>query len=265
MDASQILKADLNDLIFAGKHKDYGAYDIRRRYPKHVRNATLGAVLFFSLVFLSPVIYRYFNPPEDMHKKKEAVKPTKLGAPPSIDHPAPPPPKVKLPPPPKKIVFIPPIVTPQDVPDDQQMPDNTTPPAPPAPPTPPDDSFDFGSAPPPGPIGPDPNANKVFTFVEQMPTFPGGDQALQNYLGNNIKYPAAARENSIEGLVVLTFVVDENGKISDIKALRELGGGCTDEAIRVVRSMPAWKAGKQNGNPVKVQFNLPVHFQLSGE
>lgn len=106
---------------------------------------------------------------------------------------------------------------------------------------------------------------KPLMFVEQMPTFPGGDQALQEYLYKNIRYPAAARENGIEGTVVLQFVVGSDGSISEIKTLRDVRGGCTDEAIRVVKNMPKWNAGKQNGNAVPVYFNLPVTFKLASE
>ena len=106
---------------------------------------------------------------------------------------------------------------------------------------------------------------QIFTYVEQMPEFPGGTAELQKFLYKNLKYPAAARENGIEGRVVLQFVVDESGHISEITQLRDIGGGCADEAVRVVKMMPPWKAGKQNGNPVKVYFKLPVTFKMSTE
>ena len=96
-----------------------------------------------------------------------------------------------------------------------------------------------------------------------MPTFPGGDAALYKYLGKNIKYPPIARENNITGMVVLKFVINEDGSISDIQVLRDIGGGCAEEAIRVVKKMPNWKPGKQRGKAVKVHFNLPVRFTLN--
>ena len=102
-------------------------------------------------------------------------------------------------------------------------------------------------------------------YVEQMPEFPGGQTELIKYLQKNLRYPAAARENGIEGKVVLQFVVDETGNISDIQTVRDIGGGCAEEAIRVVKSMPPWKPGKQNGNAVKVYFKLPVTFKLGTE
>lgn len=103
---------------------------------------------------------------------------------------------------------------------------------------------------------------EIFTVVEEMPTFPGGDQALLEYMAKNTKYPPLARENGLQGIVVVTFVVDEKGNISNVQVLRGIGGGCDEEAIRVVKSMPAWKPGKQRGMPVRVQYNLPFRFTL---
>jgi protein TonB len=103
---------------------------------------------------------------------------------------------------------------------------------------------------------------KVFTVVEEMPSFPGGEEQLFKYLRNNIKFPAVARENGIQGRVFVTFVVDKDGKVKDAKILRGIGGGCDEEALRVIRNMPDWKAGKQNGRAVSVQYNLPVNFTL---
>ncbi|MCC6385246.1 MAG: TonB family protein [Bacteroidia bacterium] len=104
---------------------------------------------------------------------------------------------------------------------------------------------------------------EIFTIVEEMPEFPGGgEKALLAYLSNNIKYPAIARENGITGTVYVTFEIDQNGKVKDAKVLRGIGGGCDEEALRVVRNMPSWKPGKQRGKPVRVQYNLPVRFVL---
>jgi protein TonB len=108
----------------------------------------------------------------------------------------------------------------------------------------------------------DPDEGKVFTIVEEMPTFPGGEEKMLEYIQRNTKYPAVARENNITGRVYVSFVVDKDGKINNVKVLRGIGGGCDEEAIRVVKSMPDWKAGKQNGRAVQVQFNLPVNFTL---
>lgn len=102
----------------------------------------------------------------------------------------------------------------------------------------------------------------IFTVVESMPEFKGGGAELYKYLGSNIKYPVMAKESGIQGKVYVTFVVERDGSVTDVKLLRGIGGGCDEEAIRVVASMPKWKPGKQRGKPVRVQYNLPVRFTL---
>lgn len=102
----------------------------------------------------------------------------------------------------------------------------------------------------------------IFTVVENDPEFPGGMDALYKYLAQNIKYPQLARDNNITGKVYVTFVVERDGSIANPKVLRDIGGGCGAEAIRVIKSMPKWTPGKQRGKAVRVQFNLPVNFSL---
>ncbi len=103
---------------------------------------------------------------------------------------------------------------------------------------------------------------EIFTVVEAMPEFPGGMAKLMGFLGKNIKYPPLAKESGIQGRVFINFVVEPNGQISNVKVLRGIGGGCDEEAVRVVNSMPKWKPGMQRGKPVRVSYNLPVKFTL---
>lgn len=103
---------------------------------------------------------------------------------------------------------------------------------------------------------------QIFMVVESMPEFPGGEAALTKYLFENIEYPQMAKESGIQGRVFVTFVVERDGKVTDVKVLRGIGGGCDEEAIRVVKNMPKWTPGKQRGKPVRVQFNLPIKFTL---
>ena len=103
-----------------------------------------------------------------------------------------------------------------------------------------------------------------FTVVEQPPDFPGGDEERVKFLRNNIRFPQMAREAGIQGTIYVTFVVSRSGKISNVKILRGIGGGCDEEAIRVIKMMPDWKPGKQNGQAVPVQFNMPIKFTLEG-
>lgn len=105
---------------------------------------------------------------------------------------------------------------------------------------------------------------EIFTVVESMPEFPGGDAARMKFLQDNIKYPQLARESGIQGTVYVTFVVETNGRVTDVRVLRGIGGGCDEEAVRVIQMMPNWNAGKQRGKPVRVQFNMPIRFTLQG-
>jgi protein TonB len=102
-------------------------------------------------------------------------------------------------------------------------------------------------------------SKKVYTYVERMPAPP---YSLPEYLAKNIHYPDAARENNIEGRVVVKFMVDKKGRISDAQVIRGIGGGCDEEALRVVEAMPNWKPGRNKGKRIKVWYNLPIIFKL---
>ena len=104
---------------------------------------------------------------------------------------------------------------------------------------------------------------EIFQIVEEMPAFPGGEAKLMEYVAKNIKYPQIARETGIQGRVFVGFVVEPDGSVSNVKVLRGIGGGCDEEAVRVVKSMPKWKPGKQRGKTVRVSYTLPVVFRLA--
>lgn len=249
-----------NELVFANRNKEYGAYVIRSKYNKRSVLALVSAMLVVLLAVGIPMMVRLLSS-IDFSKKDVLSEEVTLAEPPPIDKTEPPPPPV-IPPPPvqQTIKFTPPVVV-----KDEEVPDEP-------PPTQEEmkdvqistvtqegskDVVDL----PPETTGEE--EGKVFTFVEEMPSFPGGEQKLMEYIGKNIKYPMIAKENGIQGRVYVTFVVDRDGKIKDAKILRGgLGGGLEEEALRVVRSMPDWKAGKQNGRAVQVQYNLPINFQL---
>ncbi len=104
--------------------------------------------------------------------------------------------------------------------------------------------------------------NKIFTVVEQMPMYPGGDAALMQYLSSNIKYPTVAAENGVQGRVVVGFVVEKDGSITDVNVMRSVDPSLDREAMRVVKNMPRWTPGKQNGSAVRVKYQVPVMFRL---
>jgi len=216
-----------------------------------------------------------------MIKPKEAkvadipvVKNVQLAEPPPVDPKKPPPPPPVQPPPPVKptVKFTTPVIKKnEEVKEDEK----------PEPPKPEEnkvvgpakvagtdnpDAIDPGLAPAGTgtgkPVESAPPVDKVFTSVEQVPEFPGGPAALQKYLADHIKYPPQAREDNIQGRVVVQFVVDKDGSVTNIEMKRDIGGGCGKEAVRVVGGMPKWKAGKQNGQAVKVLYILPVTFKL---
>ena len=103
---------------------------------------------------------------------------------------------------------------------------------------------------------------KVFDVVEQMPEFPGGHAALMKWIGNNIKYPAIAEENGIQGRVVCTFVVERDGSITDVQVARSIEPSLDKEAVRVLTMMPKWNPGRQNGEAIRVKYTVPVTFRL---
>ncbi|HLT08046.1 MAG TPA: TonB family protein [Cyclobacteriaceae bacterium] len=106
-------------------------------------------------------------------------------------------------------------------------------------------------------------ADEIFDVVETMPTPPGGMEGWNKYLSNNLKYPTQARRMGIEGTVYVVFVVNTDGSIQDVEILRGIGGGCDEEAKRVVENAPKWEPGKQRGKPVRVKMRLPIRFKLS--
>ena len=118
------------------------------------------------------------------------------------------------------------------------------------------------AAPPPPPAPKPEVATKVFDVVEEMPSFPGGQGALMQYLASNIKYPVVAQENGVQGRVIVSFVVERDGSISDVKVARSVDPSLDREAQRVVKSMPRWSPGKQNGSTVRVKYTVPVVFRL---
>lgn len=264
---TDIKKLDILDVIFMGRNKSYGAYFLRRIYPTHIKKSLLWAVLIFVFFLTLPLwigLIKFGKSNQDKLedvkvelKKLETKKPDE-----KLPPPPPPPPKVEPPKPPSQ-KFTPPVIkkdedVKKEPPKVEDITVNT------ATETVKSTETKYVPQEPPkvesAPV--EDNDSKVFEFVEQNPSFPGGYEALNAYLSKNIKYPPIARENGIEGKVILSFVVDKNGGIRDIKVRRGIGGGCDEEAVRVVKSMPEWKPGKQNGKAVNVMFNLPVNFKL---
>jgi len=253
------------DMVFTGRNQAYGAYEVRKA---NARNSVLGivlAIVLFSASVSAPLIYNLISRNLEDFNKAKVTEVTTLESPPPIDKTQPPPPDVEPPPPLKETVkFTPPVIKPdEEVPDEppptqeklaevdagaktQEGNDNGV-----------DLSLiDDGN----GDVIEEPD--KPFTYVEQMPEFPGGNEALIKYIAEHVKYPAIARENNISGTVYLKFVVNKDGNVGEVEVLRGVGGGCTEEAKRVIKTLPRFTPGKQNGRPVPVYYNVPVKFNL---
>ena len=267
MDISKILKSDYLDILFEGRNKTYGGYELRKKYPTRARNATIGTIVVAALIAAGPVIASKLEKPKP--KPIISMKTVTLTDPPPIepDKPKPPPPPPAPPPPAKPTVkFTPPVIKPnEEVKEDVKPPDekkgevagpvtaagdpnagDLTPPA---------ETPGTGNGPVEAPAAP-----QIFKYVEQMPAFPGD---VQSYLSSHLRYPDAAREANAEGRVIVTFVVDERGGISAVEVARSSGNSELDaEAKRVVNGMPKWTPGKNNGTAVKVYFTLPITFKL---
>jgi protein TonB len=274
MENENLLKRSMDDIVFDGRNKAYGAFQLRRLYDKHMSRAMITGMLFFLLAISSPKILQlikgFIPAAEDELINKEIT----LAEPPPIDPlkpPPPPPPKVDPPPIKDQIKFVPPVVK-----KDEEVLEEEPPP-----PTVEEikdkeistetkegdeDGVDASLAEPGETFAPpvleEPKEEAPFAYVEQMPTFPDGTEAMYKYIYDKIKYPAIARENGIQGQVIVQFVVSKEGDIQNAKIARGIGGGCNEEALRVVNGMPRWKPGKHNGRAVPVTFTLPIKFVL---
>jgi periplasmic protein TonB len=266
---------DLLDLVFENKNREYGAFLLRRNYPTNMRNAlflTFGGVF---LVFLMPIL----RPNRVEKSTKTTIIFESEFVPPIEKKELPAPPKVVTPPPasaarPQRI-FVPPHVV-EDilVQNEPNLMDLDKP-----------ILDDIGKTTKTGDAksnqisNPDEMENTIScgttlvedkkladddvkNFVEKMPQFPFGEAELLKFLAKNIKTPQIAIENGIQGRVFVSFVVEKNGALTDFKIVKDPGGGCGKEVIRVLKTMPNWSPGEQNGHPVRVRMNLPVAFHL---
>lgn len=263
--ADILIHKEWTDVIFEGKNKNYGAYELRALYDKYASRALLIGVTLFTLAIATPLVLSQL----DFGKQKEEDVDNvvvELLPPPPIDPNTPPPP----PPPPvevEKVVasvkFLPPKVEEDEKVQEEEIPKQ-------------EDMKDVQIAnktqegeksevdvieetPAAAPVE---EKEEVFLVVEEMPEFPGGTAAMQKFIASNIKYPRQASQLGLEGRVVVSFVINKDGNVDNVEILKGIGGGCDEEAIRVIKSLPSWKPGKQNGRPVSVKFTVPIKFTL---
>jgi protein TonB len=262
MKDQKVYAAPMDEIVFEHRNKTYGAYILRKLYNKNMNRALLLAVIILLAGLAYPLASSYYAQKRANYIEKVANaefmdmdKPKEEAPPPP---PPPPPPAAELQ---QKVKFVAPVVTTEEVVEDV-------------------DIFNQDELAQTGNVAVDvqeevaveakeevievEEAKPVFTIVEEMPSFPGGEAERNKFLAENIVYPQQATENGIQGTVYVSFVVDSKGNVTDVKVLRGIGGGCDEEALRVVKMMPQWHPGKQNGKLVRVLFNMPIYFKLQG-
>ena len=250
----------LDDIVFKGRNQKYGAYFLRKNYRRYLTVSLLIGFFFIGVAVAYPLINAYVNKSRMIREKDREVG-VEMRSILNEETPPPPPP----PPPPEamaeRVRFTAPIVVEDSAVensmvsmDDLNKRSNTE-----ALSSNVEVQIEESNTPS---ILEEPPVKEIFTVVEEQPGFVGGEESRIAYLQQNIKYPEEAKELGIQGKVFVTFVVEIDGSITDVKVLRGIGGGCDEEAIRVVSSMPKWVPGKQRGTAVRVQFNLPIKFTL---
>ncbi len=280
METTKLLNSEFIDILFDDRNKDYGAYELRRKYNKRVRNAVMGMSAIVVVVIGGYLVSTNLIASD---KKHEAIisydEPEMIEAKIKEEPPVYTPPPARQEPPPAAQPTVAHTIF-RVEPDENVRPDDEVPKV--------EDlqgkvigltdrdgdpnGVDFevpdgikggtGVVEAPKTV----EKEKVYTFVELMPEFPGGEAALMKFLRNNVNYPSIASDNGISGTVTVKFVVDKNGLINGVVVEgAKKGGGLEEEAMRVVKKMPKWKPGKQNGETVAVYFNLPIRFTLADQ
>lgn len=251
------------DIVFQDKDTQLygGAYDMRKSSSKRHAKATLFAVILFVVAILAPILVKEISA---LTKKDEDTTVRNLSVL-KLDKPKVEPPKPLAPPPPpvrNQIKFVPPVIKKDEevVEEPPQIVEKII-----------DNKAAISTVDVKGgtddvavPVENKPaEVEEIFAVVEQMPEFEGGEKALYAFINANIRYPAIALENGVQGRVIVRFAVNSSGHIEQVSVLRGIGGGCDEEAIRIVKRMPAWKPGKQGGRSVSVWYTLPIMFALA--
>jgi protein TonB len=269
------MKETLDELIFENRNKEYGSYYLRRNFSKYLTRATLIGTGIFSLLLGGSFAFTKLS--QEAREKdvnvdlsasllKEDIPEEVIEIPEEV----PPPPLNEPPPEIAQEKFLPP----EPKKDEEVTVEEPPPPA---------EKLEsaaisnktvegeavkdvFAPPPPPKEVAvvkvEQPKEEEIFIGVEQQPEFPGGDVELRKYLKANVNYPPAASRANISGRVTIRFVVEKDGTIGGVTVLKGIGFGLDEEAIRVVKKMPKWNPGKQNGKPVRVYFTLPVVYTL---
>lgn len=275
MESNKILQTDILDILFEGRNKDYGAYELRKKYNIRLTKAMAGTGAVILLLLTGIYVSGRTGTPKKtaMHVDDIQLDQVKTQKPEEL----PPPPQIKIPPKVELIKFTPPlIVKDKDVPPDEKPPEQdklddtkiaainqegvkddglTAPPV-----------SDGGKGVVEAPKKEEEDYEKLFTKVEIESSYPGGMPAWQRYLNKNLHVPDEAINNEIQGMVIVQFIVDKEGNVSDVQAISgPEGGGLREEAIRVIRKSGRWTPAVQNGRQVKSYKRQPITFQIGSE
>jgi periplasmic protein TonB len=246
-----------DDIVFESRNHEYGAYRLRKKYNRNVLIAMLIGVIILATAVITPYINaKVLEKGKKRAERQVELKMENLDQPQEKVEPPPPPP----PPPPETVVqnhYVAPVVVdsikPEEIKqlmtadqaqitvknEDVQVVEQVQ------------EEVKEEEAP-----------TAVFVVVEEMPTFPGGNKAMYDFINANIQYPEIAKDNNIQGKVILNFCVTYKGTIDKVSVLKGVDESLNNEAIRVIKMLPEWKPGKQAGKPVNVWFQVPVTFQL---
>lgn len=259
----------LDEIIFIDRNKAYGAFDLRRSYNENVKRALLGTILFTSFAIGVQQLLAARHPLAVKPDIEVSAKPTDLT---DIVIPPPPPPKPELPLPKGSTEAATQAFAELRPADDNSATDSVAPIDPDVvisdhtqagikgekPGVENGSDVEIHVAAPPAEI-------QTVTIAEEMPEFPGGEDALIRHIRNNLRYPEYENELGIQGKAVVGFIVDENGKVTDVKMLKGVSKGIDRESMRVISSLPKFTPGKQSGRNVRVRFVIPLDFHQKGE
>lgn len=254
-----VLQGTRNELVFAKRNKDYGAYELRKEYTRRLAVAMVAGIALFAVVVGTPYLITKIGPEQDTKEMVQIVEVNLDNFRDDQPEEPPPPPEVIVPPQPQieTVQFVAveasdePVEAPPPTQEDlsETVASTTT-----------QEGQKIDAPPPPPP----PVEEETFDLaaVQEQPEFPGGMGKMYEYLQKNTKYPDMEYDAGIQGKVWVEFVVERSGEVSDVKVRRGVSPGLDKEALRAVRSMPNWNPGKMNGKAVKVRFTIPVDFKL---
>lgn len=275
MTNAQLATASLNDIVFDGRNRRYGAYELRALYQRHVTRALVIATAILALILAFPLFAQLMKKAAPTITRRPVIT-EMMNVDTRVDQPAivtPPPAATKpltTPPPLPTIKNVVPVVakdeetTPEDkVPEQRELETTQSGVV-----TRTDDPNAVAAIPNDLPVGKDdgvaPEVSKPYIFVEQMPELPsgGGQPAIVAAIQKAVRYPSIALRNQVEGRVYVSFTVDPKGEVTDVKIVKGLGSGIDEETIRAIKTLPRFIPGKQNGREVSVSFTVPVTYKI---